>query len=104
MSATTSNSVDRMLSAVLAAGGCLNIPAAPFTARWRVPSEDGVDLHFSETTSNRPLIAGTDRPPPGRETGQRRADGAVRSSAKGIAPGGSNGKSDRSTEASTVTR
>jgi hypothetical protein len=53
---STGTTIDQMLSAVQAAGECLNVPAAPFASRWRVRLADGQELHFSEPTGNRLLM------------------------------------------------
>jgi hypothetical protein len=53
---STGTTIDQMLSAVQAAGECLNVPAAPFASRWRVRLADGQELHFSEPTGNRLLL------------------------------------------------
>jgi hypothetical protein len=53
---STGTTIDQMLSAVQAAGECLNVLAAPFASRWRVRLADGQELHFSETTGNRLLL------------------------------------------------
>jgi hypothetical protein len=50
--------VDRMHQAVLAAGGCVNLPRAHFSAQWRVTLPDGAEAHFADTTGKRLIMRG----------------------------------------------